>query len=68
VVQHGYWHARSVDYIQSERALLFEWLRLPGDLVFILFGAVPLLIASLKGYLAMRVNQSSATRTPAKGV
>jgi nitric oxide reductase subunit B len=33
---------------------LFEWLRLPGDLVFILFGAVPLLIASFKGYLGMR--------------
>ncbi len=53
-VQHGYWHARSLDYIDSERALLFEWLRLPGDLVFILFGAVPLLIASIKGYLGMR--------------
>jgi nitric oxide reductase subunit B len=62
VAQHGYWHARSVDYIHSERALLFEWLRLPGDLVFILFGAVPLLIASLKGYLGMRRAQRIATR------
>jgi nitric oxide reductase subunit B len=41
---------------------LFEWLRLPGDLVFIVFGAVPLLIASLKGYLGMRSAQEVATR------
>ncbi|MEO8305418.1 MAG: cbb3-type cytochrome c oxidase subunit I [Betaproteobacteria bacterium] len=51
VVQHGYWHARSLDYIGSERSRLLEWLRLPGDLVFIVFGAVPLVIASIKGYL-----------------
>jgi nitric oxide reductase large subunit len=39
VVQNGYWHARSLEYIGSERSILIEWLRLPGDLVFILFGA-----------------------------
>ena len=54
VVQHGYWHARSLDYIGSERSRLIEWLRLPGDLIFIIFGAVPLVIASIKGYLGVR--------------
>jgi nitric oxide reductase subunit B len=54
VVQHGYWHARGLDYIGSERSRLIEWLRLPGDLVFIIFGAVPLVIASIKGYLGVR--------------
>jgi nitric oxide reductase subunit B len=29
-------------------------MRLPGDLVFIVFGAVPLLIACVLGYLGMR--------------
>ncbi|MYN15329.1 nitric-oxide reductase large subunit [Rugamonas sp. FT107W] len=53
VLQNGYWHARSLDYIGSERSRLIEWLRLPGDLVFILFGAVPLVIASIKGYLGI---------------
>ena len=53
VVQHGYWHARSLDYIGSERSRLLEWLRLPGDLVFIIFGAVPLVIASIKGYFGL---------------
>lgn len=54
VAQHGYWHARSLDYIGSERSRLIEWLRLPGDLVFILFGVMPLLIASIKGWLGVR--------------
>ena len=54
VVQHGYWHARGLDYIGSERSRLIEWLRLPGDLVFIIFGGVPLVIASIKGYLGVR--------------
>lgn len=54
VIQRGYWHARSLDFIGSERALIIEWLRLPGDLVFIFLGAVPLVIATIKGYLSMR--------------
>ncbi|MEP7244049.1 MAG: cbb3-type cytochrome c oxidase subunit I, partial [Gammaproteobacteria bacterium] len=54
VVQHGYWHARSLEHIGSPRSLLFEWLRLPGDVVFIVFGAVPLVIATIKGYLGVR--------------
>ena len=63
VVQHGYWHARSLDFIGSERSRLIEWLRLPGDLVFIIFGAVPFLIAALKGYLGMR--RRASARSPA---
>jgi nitric oxide reductase subunit B len=53
VVQHGYWHARRVDYTGSERSRLIEWMRLPGDLIFIVFGAVPLAIAAIKGYLGV---------------
>jgi nitric oxide reductase subunit B len=56
VVEHGYWHARSLDFIGSERAHLIEWMRLPGDLVFILLGALPLVIASIKGYVGMRAS------------
>jgi nitric oxide reductase subunit B len=58
VVEHGYWHARSLDHIGSPRSLLFEWLRLPGDLVFIVFGAVPLVIATFKGYLGVRAREA----------
>jgi nitric oxide reductase subunit B len=60
VVQHGYWHARSLAYTGSATARLIEWLRLPGDLVFIVFGAAPLAIAAIKGYIGVRATQSSA--------
>jgi nitric oxide reductase subunit B len=59
VVQHGYWHARSLAYTGAATARLIEWLRLPGDLVFILFGAVPLVIAAIKGYIGVRATRSS---------
>jgi nitric oxide reductase subunit B len=54
VVQHGYWHARSLAYTGTDTTRLIEWLRLPGDLVFIIFGAVPLTIAAIKGYVGVR--------------
>ena len=60
VLQNGYWHARSAEYIGSDRSHLIEWLRMPGDIVFIVFGAVPLVIATLKGYLGVRADSRSA--------
>lgn len=64
VVQNGYWHARSFDYISSERSHLIEWLRMPGDLVFILFGALPLVIATIKGYFGVRTATGITTLVP----
>ncbi|MFZ3322693.1 MAG: cbb3-type cytochrome c oxidase subunit I [Usitatibacter sp.] len=54
VVQHGYWHARSPAYTGTGTARMIEWMRMPGDLVFIVFGAVPLAIAAIKGYIGVR--------------
>jgi nitric oxide reductase subunit B len=54
VMQNGYWHARSHAYTRTELALAIEWLRLPGDLVFIIFGSVPITIAAVKAWLAVR--------------
>jgi len=53
VLENGYWHARSLDYTGGALPRLFEWLRFPGDLVFILLGALPILIALGQGYLAL---------------
>lgn len=53
VVQNGYWHARSLEYVGNGRSHFVEWLRLPGDLVFILFGSLPLAIAAVKAYLGV---------------
>ncbi|MEO5811030.1 MAG: cbb3-type cytochrome c oxidase subunit I [Rhodanobacter sp.] len=56
VIENGYWHARSFDYLNMERTRVLEWMRMPGDLVFIVFGSVPLVIATFKGWLGMRAS------------
>lgn len=53
VLQNGYWHARSLEYTASPMARAFEWARMPGDLVFLFLGVVPLVIAVLLGYLSL---------------
>lgn len=62
VLQNGYWHARSLAYTGTDMARTLVWLRMPGDVVFILFGSVPLTIAAIKGWLAVRANWSSAAQ------
>ena len=42
VIGNGYWHARSVAYTGSTLPKVLEWMRTPGDLVFIFAGALPL--------------------------
>jgi len=53
VLENGYWHARSLAYTAGAWPRFFEWLRLPGDLVFILLGALPILIAVGLGYRSL---------------
>ena len=67
VLEHGYWHARSLAYTGGTLPRLFEWMRLPGDLIFILFGALPILIAVGLGYLSLwsERHRAAATRTSA---
>ena len=42
-VSHGYFEARSLAYLRSGPNALLEWLRLPGDTVFIVGGVLPLI-------------------------
>src|SRR5664280_3439793 len=42
-VHVGYYDARSLQFITNGTNGLLEWLRLPGDVVFIVGGALPLL-------------------------
>lgn len=47
--QNGYWHAREIEFFQQPLVRFFEWLRLPGDLLFIIGGILPVV------YLAWRM-------------
>lgn len=42
-VSQGYFDARTLKFISNPTNALLEWLRLPGDVVFIVGGALPIL-------------------------
>ncbi len=46
---YGYWNAREIDFFNRPIVRVFEWLRLPGDALFILGGILPIV------YLAIRM-------------
>lgn len=51
VLRNGYWHARSPEFLHAVR--LIEWLRLPGDLVFIGFGVLPAVLVACLTYVSI---------------
>jgi len=44
VVTHGYAHARSLEYTMTGFFHASEWVRIVGDLTFIVFGTVPIVL------------------------
>jgi len=50
VLNHGYWHARSPEYLHRGLVRFIEWCRMPGDVIFIVVGVIPLVIAAITTY------------------
>ncbi len=50
-VKVGYWHARAAAFIETPWVHALEWLRLPGDVLFIVGGALPLLVLCVRGVI-----------------
>lgn len=50
-VSVGYYEARSIDFLQSPLINTLEWLRLPGDALFIVGGVLPLFWVCVRGIL-----------------
>ena len=48
-VDSGYFEARELEFLTNDTNTLIEWLRLPGDIVFIAGGAVPALYIAYLG-------------------
>ncbi len=58
-VNRGYFEARALEFLTNERSALLEWMRLPGDALFIVGGVLPVL------YLAwLGVRHRAPRRTP----
>lgn len=51
-LEESYWQARQPEFFMRPAVQIFEWLRLPGDALFILGGILPVL------YLAVRMFQN----------
>jgi nitric oxide reductase subunit B len=67
VLQNGYWHARSSEFLQQETMRLIEWFRLPGDLIFIICGVLPLVIVGFAAYRSARTGGSETMQTQVPG-
>ncbi len=52
--QHGFWFARSPEFVHSNLFQVFTWLRVAGDLIFVLAGVFPLVYLVLKGMFHLR--------------
>ncbi|HEX2415680.1 MAG TPA: hypothetical protein VHJ37_10735, partial [Thermoleophilaceae bacterium] len=48
-VNEGYWEARDLRFLTEDTNTVLEWLRLPGDIVFIVGGALPVLYITYVG-------------------
>ena len=48
-VNEGYFEARELKFLTNDTNVLIEWLRLPGDIVFIVGGALPALYIAYLG-------------------
>jgi nitric oxide reductase subunit B len=56
-INHGYWHARSYAFTGNPLIVDLAWLRMPADSIFILFGVLPLLFATVWTYFSMLKNK-----------
>lgn len=47
-LQNGYWHARRLEFLTTGTFHTLEWVRIGADMVFLIAGVVPILIAALR--------------------
>lgn len=64
-VDDGYFAARQMEFITNPTNSIFEWMRLPGDVVFIVGGVLPFLWIC---WLGVRHRVKGSTRTLPKDV
>jgi len=63
VLTNGYWHARGPEFLNGSTIRLIEWLRMPADVIFIVLGVIPLVLAMGQTYrLLGRTRRSIANR------
>ncbi len=51
VIANGYWHARRLTYSMSGTFHTLEWIRMAGDMTFLVLGALPIAVAAVLSFL-----------------
>ena len=59
VLAHGYWHGRRLEYLMGGTFHTLEWIRIVGDLIFLLVGSAPIALATLQLVLAREVESNT---------
>ena len=49
--EYGYWHARQIDFFMQPSVRIIEWLRMPGDVLFIVGGILPVVYLALRMFM-----------------
>src|SRR5262249_18939798 len=57
--KHGFWYARSPEFIHSPVFQTLTWMRVAGDLTFVIIGVLPLVFLVLRGVLHLRSSVES---------
>lgn len=60
---NGFWFARSYDFIHSSQFQMFTWLRVIGDMTFVVGGILPLVLLVLRGALHLRKAVGTETQS-----
>ncbi len=50
-ITHGYWSARQLTFTMTGTFHVLAWVRIAGDMTFLLVGVVPIVVATLHGFL-----------------
>lgn len=50
--RNGYWHARQAEFFAQTPVRVIEWLRFPGDVLFIVGGILPIVYLAIRIFLA----------------
>jgi nitric oxide reductase subunit B len=66
-VDVGYFDARTLEFATNDTNTMLEWLRLPGDVLFIVGGVLPLVWMSLQGVLGVLRRQAPTGTNPPTG-
>ncbi len=51
-LNNGYWHARSAEFFSQKLVRAFEWARLPGDVLFIVGGIIPIVYIAIRMFFS----------------